>query len=448
VTPDADDTWSRIQEELRQTVDEGAYELWLAALAPREIDGTRLVLTAPDERRRWVGDRFAGVLRTCAAAVLGPGATVEVVSDDDAAPADAAAPGLDPRGRPDLNPKLCFGQFVIGDANRLAHAAALAVAELPGTAYNPLFIYGPPGVGKTHLLQAIANYLVHASPHLRVRCTTAERFTNEFLAALHAKDVEQFKGAWRTTDVLLLDDVQFLESKARTEEEFFHTFNALYDAGAQLVLTSDRTPRDLAALEDRLRERFQSGLVTEVSHPDHVMRVAILRKRAQQDGLEIRDPSVLDAIAYRIQGSVRELEGALIRVVALASLTRRPLTPELAEEVLGRLYPVAGRRPGTGAQQPSIQLIQQLVCEHFGLTGAELLSTSRASRIAGPRQLAMYLARTHTDASLPAIGAAFGGRNHTTVMHAVRRVEQRIGSDPDVDDMVRTLTERLADRSG
>jgi chromosomal replication initiator protein DnaA len=363
VTPDAADTWSRIQDELRRTVDQAAYDLWLAALRPRELDGKRLVLTAPDERRRWVGDRFARVLQTCASAVLGPGATVEVVSDDDEPPADAVAPGLDPHGRPDLNPKLS-------------------------------------------------------------------------------------KDAWRATDVLLLDDVQFLESKVRTEEEFFHTFNALYDAGAQLVLTSDRTPHDLAALEDRLRERFQSGLVTEIAHPDHGMRVAILRKRAQQDGLEIHDPAVLDAIARQIRGSVRELEGALIRVVALASLTRQPLTPDLAGEVLGRLYPATARRPGTGAQQPSIQLIQQIVCEQFGLTGAELISTSRAARIAGPRQLAMYLARTHTDASLPAIGAAFGRRNHTTVMHAVRRVEERVGNDPDVADIVRTLTERLADRSG
>jgi chromosomal replication initiator protein len=446
VTPDADETWSRFQGELQRTVEPELYELWLASLRLRELDGGRLVITAPDERRKWVADRFTRVLETSARAVLGPAASVEIRSDeDDAAAADHVTPGLDPRGRPDLNPKLIFGQFVIGDSNRLAHAAALAVAELPGTAYNPLFIYGPPGVGKTHLLHAIANYLVTYSPHLRVRCTTAEIFTNEFVLASQTRDMDRFKGAWRSTDVLLIDDVQFLESKVRTEEEFFHTFNALYDAGAQVVLTSDRLPRDLAALEDRLRERFEAGLVTDIAHPDHTVRVAILRKRALQDGLEIHDADVLDAIAARIHGSVRELEGALIRVVAYASLTSRPLTPALADEVLGSLYP-AGPQPGGPASAPTVASIQDAVCERFGLSRDELLGTGRSARIAGPRQLAMYLARTHTKESLPAIGAAFGGRNHTTVMHAVRRIEARLGQDPEVDDAVRALTDALADR--
>ena len=446
MSSDAADSWSLIQEELRRAVDEGAYELWLAPLRPRRLDGSALVLTAPDERRRWVAERFGRILTSCAATVLGPGASVEVEpAGEDAGPREHVSPGLDPRGRPDLNPKLTFGQFVIGDANRLAHAAALTVAELPGTAYNPLFVYGPPGVGKTHLLQAIANYLVAYSPHLRVRCTTAETFANEFIAALHGKSIDDFKGAWRGNDVLLVDDVQFLESKVRTEEEFFHTFNALTDAGAQLVLTSDRLPRDLGALEERLRERFEAGLVTDIGHPDRVMRTAILRKRADQDGLAIEDDDVIEAIADRIGGSVRELEGALIRVVAFASLTHRPLTPDLAAEVLGSLYPAADRHPGS---PPTILRIQETVCEQFGITPEELVSPSRSARLAAPRQLAMYLARVHTKASLPAIGAAFGGRNHTTVMHAVRKVEAQLGKDADVDDALRSLTDRLADRSG
>jgi chromosomal replication initiator protein len=394
-----------------------------------------------------VADRFTRVLEMAARTVLGPDATVEVRSDADEPAADQVTPGLDPHGRPDLNPKLIFGQFVIGDSNRLAHAAALAVSELPGTAYNPLFIYGPPGVGKTHLLHAIANYLVTYSPHLRVRSTTAEIFTNEFIHATRERDMDRFKGAWRSTDVLLIDDVQFLESKAKTEEEFFHTFNALYDAGAQLVLTSDRLPRDLDALEDRLRERFEAGLVTDIAHPDHTMRVAILRKRALQDGLDVRDPDVLDAIAERITGSVRELEGALIRAVAYASLTSRPLTPELAGEVLDSLYPASLRAGERGsAQAPTIAAIQEAVCEQFGLSADELLGTGRSPRVSGPRQLAMYLARTHTKESLPSIGRAFGGRNHTTVMHAVRRIESCLGTDPELDEAVRALTDRLADR--
>src|SRR3712207_2331735 len=270
---------------------------------------------------------------------------------------------------------------------------------MPGTAYNPLFIYGPPGTGKTHLLHSIANYLTAYEAGLRVRYTTAERFTNEFLQALHAREGERFKERWRGNDVLLIDDVQFLESKAKTEEEFFHTFNALYDTGAQLVVTCDRLPRDMAALADRLRERFEAGLVTDISSPDHRTRVAVLRKRALEDGITIGEDAMLDVIAARVAGSVRELEGALIRIVAFASLTGRPLTPDLAEEVLAKIYP-GSPRAGRRATPPTIERIQDVVCEHFSLTREELLSSSRVARIAGPRQLAMYLAREHTQASL------------------------------------------------
>ena len=450
MTTDAFDTWTRVREQLRGAVDEGAFELWLAPLEPRSLEGSRLVLAAPDAKRRWIADRFARILARSAQEVLGPQATVEILGASEAAtPAES---GLDPRGRPELNPKLTFDQFVIGDANRLAHAAALAVAELPGTAYNPLFVYGPPGVGKTHLLQSIANYLGAYGPGLRVRYTTAERFTNEFVDAVRTRDVDRYKGSYRGNDVLLIDDVQFLESKAKTEEEFFHTFNALYDAGAQIVLTSDRLPRDLNALADRLRERFESGLVTDIRSPDRAMRLGILRKRAQHDGL-VLGPEVLDTIAGRITDNVRLLEGALIRVVAYASLTRRPLSAELADEVLAGLYPNARRVGESGVSGPpravTIERIQLAVCERFGITHEELLSASRAARLTWPRQLAMYLAREQTEASLPAIGAAFGGRNHTTVMHAVRRTQQRIASDREAFDAVHALTSHLrADTSG
>ena len=440
MTPsDAADTWSRVQTELRRAVEPAAYDRWLSPLRLRQMDGHTLVLEAPEDRRRWVADRFARVLQTCAASVLGPDASIDVVTAGTGPEPVAAA--LD---RPALNPKLTFDQFVIGDSNRLAHAAALAVAELPGTAYNPLFVYGPPGVGKTHLLQSIANYVTAYETGLRVRYTTAETFTNDFVAATQTRDMDRFKGEWRRNDVLLIDDVQFLESKARTEEEFFHTFNALYDAGAQLVLASDRPPRDLQALEDRLRERFESGLVTDIREPTHTMRVAILRKRAHHDGLADVDGAFLDAIADRMLNNVRALEGALIRVVAYGSLTRRALTPDLADEVLANLYP-STPRPGTRAQPPTIERIQAAVCEHFSLTREELLSGGRTARIAWPRQLAMYLSREHTEASLPAIGAAFGGRNHTTVMHAVKRTEQRMTADGDAYDAIQAVTARLRD---
>jgi chromosomal replication initiator protein len=388
--------------------------------------------------------------------VHGPGARIELAEDETAAAASPRRgrssqprPSAPPPGaeRAELNPKFSFDQFILGDGNRFAHAAALAVAELPAQAYNPLFLYGPPGVGKTHLLHSIGNYVrMCSSPPLTVRCATAEAFTNAFLSALHGGDVERFKERFRSIDLLLIDDVQFLESKARTEEEFFHTFNALTDAGSQVVLTSDRLPRDLAALEDRLRERFEAGLVADIAPPDLATRMTVLRKRVHHDGLAIAGEDALEAIARRITTNIRALEGALIRVVAYHSLTGRPITAALADEVLTGLYPetAPGRGPG---ERPTVASVQDATCELFGLTREELLAADRTPRVAWPRQLAMYLAREHTGATLPAIGSAFGGRNHTTVLHACRRAVQRAASDPDAAATIRTLTERLhADR--
>jgi chromosomal replication initiator protein len=350
----------------------------------------------------------------------------------------------------ELNPKLTFDQFVIGDGNRLAHAAALAVAEMPGQAYNPLFVYGPPGVGKSHLLQSIANYVVAYGTGLTVRLTSAERFTNDFVAALRTGEVERFKHAYRHNDVLLIDDVQFLESKARTEEEFFHTFNALYDTGGQIVLTSDRLPQDLRAVAERLRERFESGLVCDVQPPDRDTRMTILRKRVLHDGIDLHDTSVLDVIADRITDNVRVLEGALIRVVAYASLTGREVDGGLAGEVLDRLHPATRTAPGHTAHPAApttaqmIARIQEVVCEQLRVSHDDLLGPGRAPDLVWARQLAMHLARAHTDASLPVIARAFGGRNHTTVLHALRRATARLEHDQEARETVRALTARLS----
>jgi chromosomal replication initiator protein len=252
--------------------------------------------------------------------------------------------------------------------------------------------------------------------------------------------MDRFKGRYRHSDVLLIDDVQFLASKVKTEEEFFHTFNALHDIGSQLVLTSDRLPRDLSALEDRLRERFEAGLVTAIAPPDVPTRLTVLRKRAQHDGVELADDAILPLVADRVPENVRALEGALIRVVAFASLTGRPVTSALAAQVLDELYPPTLQ---AGATSPTVEAIQDATAEAFGLTREELLSSSRAARLAWPRQVAMYLAREHTGETLPAIGARFGGRNHTTVMHACRRTAERVAADPEALEIVRRLTERL-----
>src|SRR3954452_4417882 len=343
------------------------YEIWLAPLRLAEIDGDRVTLEAPRELRAWIAERFSRVLQASAGAVLGRDAVVRLRGGDEGPPtrraradaiADASPPPAD-AGESGLNPKYTFEQFVIGDANRFAHAAALAVAELPGQAYNPLFIYGPPGVGKTHLLHSIGNYVRASGGGLSVRYTTVETFTNQFIAAISGGSIDRFKGRFRRSDVLLIDDVQFLASKVKTEEEFFHTFNALYESGSQLVLTCDRLPRDLEALEDRLRERFEAGLVTPIAPPDRATRMTVLRKRVQHDGIALEDEDVLSLIADRVPSNVRALEGALIRVVAFASLTGRPVSSALAAEVLGDLYRPVRPAPGSGgaaASDPPLQI--------------------------------------------------------------------------------------------
>jgi len=450
-TEDPEHIWNAIQQELRQAVPADMYDIWLAPLRVLDLEGDLLLLEAPQELRAWVADRFARVLQASAAAVLGEHITVDVrAASTSTRPKRTAAaarardrvtepgPEADPHG---LNPKFNFDQFVIGDSNRFAHAAALAVAELPGQAYNPLFVYGPPGVGKTHLLHSIGNYVLAYGAGLTVRYTTVETFTNQFLAALQRGDMDRFKGRYRHSDVLLIDDVQFLASKAKTEEEFFHTFNALHDIGSQLVLTSDRLPRDLNALEDRLRERFEAGLVTAIAPPDVSTRLTVLRKRAQHDGVELADDGVLPLLADRVPHNVRALEGALIRVVAFASLTGRPVTSDLATEVLADLHLAGAPQPGTSGL--TVESIQELTAEAFGVTREELVSPSRAARVAWPRHVAMYLAREHTSETLPAIGEHFGGRNHTTVLHAHRRTAERLATDPEASDIVRRLTERL-----
>jgi chromosomal replication initiator protein len=461
VSRELEHIWSRVQAQLALVVDEPTYRIWLEPLRAIELSGDRLLLEAPPHACRWISERFGRVIQASAELVLGAGASVEFVTPGTTASgastrrAHAAsvhsARSASPRGiveptagavaathqsGPLGNPKLTFEQFVIGDCNRLAHAAALTVAEMPAQAYNPLFIYGPPGVGKTHLLSSIANLLLSHNPGLTVRCTTGESFTNEFLGALGGGRADAFKLRFRDVDVLLLDDVQFLERKAKTEEEFFHTFNALHDAGRQIVLTSDRPPHDLQALEDRLRERFEAGLVADIKPPDCATRLAILRKRVQHDRIELADNHALDTIAERICSNVRALEGALIRVVAFSSLTGRPLTSELAQEVLDSLYPSSA---AFASRPRTIPEIQAAACEHFGLSPDELLSSARVARIAWPRQVAMYLARELTGESLPAIGRHFGGRDHTTVLHAWRRTSARITTD----DASREAVERL-----
>jgi chromosomal replication initiator protein len=435
---DAMGAWRMIRSELRRRVGESQYEIWLASLELDSSDGVQLVIRAPAETESWIADRYGAVIDGCAQEVLGPSAQVVFAGRHPRGGPGGAAGGEQPDDGSGLHPRYRFEQFVIGEGNRLAHAAALAVAELPGQTYNPLFLHGPPGLGKTHLLHAIGNYVADYGGGATVRYTTAEAFTNHFVSALTTRALEPFKRAYRNVDVLLIDDIQFLASKAKTEEEFFHTFNALHDSGRQMVVTCDRLPRALVAIEQRLRERFEAGLVADIAAPDHATRVAILRKRAHVDQVAIADPAVLELLADRITDNVRSLEGALIRLVAYHSLTQKPIDMTLAAEILASMY------PGRASGPPTIGEIQSLVAAHYQLSVDQLKSASRTSRISWPRQVAIHLARDLTDASLPEIGRAFGGRNHATVVHACKRVSARLKDDPEAVDEITGLARRAA----
>ena len=339
-----------------------------------------------------------------------------------------------------LNPKYLFETFVIGSSNRFAHAAAVAVAEAPGKAYNPLLVYGDSGLGKTHLLHAIGHYVRSLYAGARVRYVSSEEFTNDFINAIRDDRASAFQRRYRDVDVLLIDDIQFLEGKIQTQEEFFHTFNTLHNASKQIVITSDRPPKRLVALEDRLRNRFEWGLITDVQPPDLETRIAILRKKAAQDRLAA-PPDVLEFIASKISRNIRELEGALIRVTAFASLNRQTVDLSLAEVVLKDLIPADGGPEITGAT------IMAATADYFGLTMEDLCGSSRSRMLVTARQIAMYLCRELTDLSLPKIGQMFGGRDHTTVIHADRKIRAQMPERRATYNQVAELTNRIKTRS-
>jgi len=339
-----------------------------------------------------------------------------------------------------LNPRYNFDDFVIGASNRFAHAAANAVAETPAKSYNPLFIYGGAGLGKTHLLHAIGHYVRKLYPRLKVRYVTSEQFTNEFINAIRDDSITAFQRTYRMTDVLLVDDVQFLQSKERTQEEFFHTFNALHNAEKQIVLSSDRPPKQIGQLEDRLRSRFEWGLMTDVQPPDLETRIAILRKKAESDHLGVSD-AVLEVIATKVASNIRELEGALIRVSAFASLQRAPADVQMTEYVLKDLFPDGRDRV------ISVQDIIEEVATYFSISPEELCSASRSRQLVNARQIAMYLTRELTDLSLPRIGRAFGNRDHSTVMHATQKITGLMTERRATYDQVQELTNRVTSQA-
>ena len=435
--------WDGVRDELRASLPPSTFALWIEPLRPVSARSSTLYLSAPESVRTWVERRY---LPRLVAAVRRREPSLREVR---LLPAGAAESETEPAAEPSSRPVRhthSFDRFVIGPGNRLAHAAALAVAELPGEAYNPLFLHGAPGLGKTHLLGAIELYLRRNRPDLTVRYTTAERFTAEFVKALRLKGAEGFKERYRGLGVLLIDDVQFLEDKPHTEEEFFHTFNALHEAGGQLVLSCDRPPEALSRLAERLRDRFDWGLRVELTAPDLRTRMMLLEHLASRDPGDAPSPDALREIAVRVPSNFRRLEGALVRVVASASISGQEPSPDLVRSVFEQ-HPDPDRPLSppqrSGRAEPSVAEVQQAVCAVLHLSVDEMLSTRRTPEIARARQLAMYLSRETTGLTLKSIAAQFD-RDHSTVLYAVRRVEQSLGPGSDTQRALDKSRELLA----
>jgi chromosomal replication initiator protein len=441
--PQLEKTWTAFTRSLRRNVPEDIYRVWLESLRAVAVADGVLYVEAPAQTRDWIRRRFGAALSSALAVADASLRRIEVVGERDGAALPSSAASSPGHERPrTLNSGHRFEEFVIGKANRFAHAAALAVAELPGQAYNPLFIYGPPGVGKTHLLGAIGNYTVLNDTSLGVRYATAETFTGDFTGALRAGDMRPFKNDYRLADVLLLDDVQFFESKSKTGEELFHTFESLLATGAQVVLAADRPPSAMPALDSRLRDRFEAGLLVDLHPPDFETRLSIIRKRAGRHFSTNEQLGALEFLARQVSSSLHALEGALTRVRAYASLTQQPLTTNLVEHVLATLY---SGSPMVDGQSTTLtaERIQEATSEALEVPTSALSSPKRSRQVVYARQVAMYLCRELTDLSLPAIGQRFGGRDHSTVLHAHRQVRSRMLTDSETRALVENIMAEL-----
>lgn len=426
------DLWSEVLRQMEGLLSKHQYETWLRPTMAMAIEGDTLVVGLPSQfAREWIESHYIKQLTDMVRVAAGKSLLLhfEIPAESSVAATAERVPEA-PRKAPredtlskTLNPKYTFDTFVVGNSNRFAHAASLAVAEMPARAYNPFFVYGGVGLGKTHLMQAIGHHVLRGSPHPKVLYVTSETFTNELINAIRDDKTVEFRNRYRTIDVLLIDDIQFISGKERTQEEFFHTFETLHGASKQIVISSDRPPKEIPTLEERLRSRFEWGLITDIQAPDFETRVAILRKKAQQERLDIPN-ECMAFIASKIETNIRELEGALIRVVAYCSLHRLTPTPDLTAEILKDVLPAS--KP----HKITVELIQAVVANYYNLRIEDLSAKKRTRAIAFPRQVAMYLTRDMTDMSLPKIGEEFGGRDHSTVMHACDKIEHDLLNDP------------------
>lgn len=438
------DLWNIVLGKVEEKISKPSFETWLKQTEAYELRGDTIIVVAPNEfARDWLEDRYSQLLSEIVENIVGEQLTIKFIIPPNEDAETPMAPPINkaPESSPELyqsmlNPKYTFDTFVIGTGNRFAHAASLAVAEAPAKAYNPLFIYGGVGMGKTHLMHAIGHYVKEHNQAAKVVYLSSEKFTNEFINSIRDNKAVEFRNKYRNADILLIDDIQFLAGKEQTQEEFFHTFNTLHEERKQIIISSDRPPKEIPTLEDRLRSRFEWGLITDITPPDLETRIAILRKKAKADGLDIPNEVML-YIANQIDTNIRELEGALTRVVAFSSLINKDINADLAAEALRDIIPSSKPKVIT------ILDIQKMVGTEYSVKLEDFKAKKRTKSIAFPRQIAMFLSRELTDFSLPKIGDEFGGRDHTTVIHAHEKITKLLQTDAELQRKVDEIIEAL-----
>ncbi len=426
---------TKAKELLKEETTTISYETWIKNLEIKSADNGNIVLVASSSfQKEAIISRYRDLLTNTFNFITNKACNISIISKDELE-ADSQVDNNSNQGygvsNPTLNPKYTFDTFVVGNNNRFAHAAALAVAEAPATSYNPLFLYGGVGLGKTHLMHAVGNALLRKNKDYNILYVTSEKFTNQLINSIKDNSNEQFRNKYRNIDVLLIDDIQFIAGKERVQEEFFHTFNALHENGKQIILSSDKPPKDIPLLEDRLKSRFEWGLIADISNPDYETRLAILRKKAQLDNINI-DDEILSNIATKIDTNIRELEGALNKLIAKSSLTNSPITVEMAEKAINDII----------AQQEKVfsaDFVQETVAKYFNIDVKDLRGSKKSNDVAFPRQIAMYLCRKVAQMSLPQIGKDFGKRDHTTVMHACKKIEQDVKENANTKLIVESI---------
>ena len=432
---------TKAKELLKDETTKISYETWIKDLEIQSFDNNNIVLvTSTSYKKDSIQSRYGDLLTNTFNFITNKDCVVSIVSKEEMSSTPEQSFPVEAsygNSNPTLNPKYTFDSFVVGNNNRFAHAAALAVAEAPATSYNPLFIYGGVGLGKTHLMHAIGNSILRKNKNSNILYVTSEKFTNQLINSIKDNTSAQFRDKYRNIDVLLIDDIQFIAGKERIQEEFFHTFNTLHESGKQIILSSDKPPKDIPLLEDRLKSRFEWGLIADISNPDYETRLAILRKKAQLDNI-IVDDEILSNIATRIDSNIRELEGTLNKLIATSSLTNSPITKEMAERAINDIV----------AQQEKVissEFIQETVAKYFNISAKDLRGSKRSNDIAFPRQIAMYLCRNVAQMSLPQIGKDFGKRDHTTVMHACNKIESDIKENSNTKLIVESVKNILLD---